>query len=226
MSWIELYSFELLIRIDALLRGRDSESRRGRLAEVLALLILAGGWYGAVMGTYSGIGPAHWRQIVFSAIKVPLLLSATFWLSLPSFYVLNSLLGLRADFRRAIEAVARAQAVLTVILASLAPLTGFLYVSGCSYNSAILLNGLMFAIASGGGQIVLRRSYRPLIARNHRHRWTLAAWLFIYIFVGIQMGWVLRPFVGSPAEPTRFLRADALTNAYVSVAHIVWNGIH
>ena len=26
----------------------------------------------------------------------------------------------------------------------------------------------------------------------------LRTWLVIYVFVGIQMGWVLRPFVGSP----------------------------
>ena len=27
----------------------------------------------------------------------------------------------------------------------------------------------------------------------------LRTWLVIYVFVGIQMGWVLRPFIGDPA---------------------------
>jgi hypothetical protein len=209
-------------RIDHLLRGDD---RRANVTEILAILIAAGCWYGLVMGTYGGIGPSHWRQMIYSGLKVPLLLSATFWLSLPSFFVLNSLLGLRRDFGNALSAVISAQAALTVILAALAPLTEFIYVSGIEYNYAILLNGFMFAIASVGGQMVLRRSYRWLIARDRRHRWTLRAWLAIYIFVGIQMGWTLRPFVGNPTMPTRFLRSEALTNAYVSVARIVWSCI-
>ena|ERR1700722_8392721 len=225
MSSISGQPVRAFARVDRLLRGDDRAEQRPRIADILAILIVAGCWYGTVMGTYSGIGLTHWRQMFYSAAKVPLLLSATFWLSVPSFYVLNSLLGLRPDFGRAIAAVIGAQAVLTVILAALAPFTEFFYVSGCNYDDAILFNGFMFAIASAGGQVVLWRSYRPLIARDRRHRWTLRAWLAIYVFVGIQMGWTLRPFVGNPSLPTRFLRSEALTNAYVSVAHIILDGL-
>ncbi|HEY1684398.1 MAG TPA: hypothetical protein VGG19_06525 [Tepidisphaeraceae bacterium] len=225
MSLVEIYLVELLARIDRLLRGERNEMEQQRISDVLILLIAAGCWYGMVMGSYGGIGPAHWRQIFYSAVKVPLLLSVTFWLSVPSFYVLNSLLGLRADFGQAMRAIVGAQAALTIILAALAPLTGFIYLSGCAYSNSILFNGMMFCIASVGGQLVLRRSYLFLIARNPRHRWAVGAWLVIYVFMGIQMGWVLRPFVGNPDLPTRFLRSDALTNAYVEVGRLVWNGL-
>jgi len=225
MSWIEIFSFELALRVDRLLRGQEPESERQRYLDVLIFLTVAGVAYGAVMGTYSGIGPSHARQILYSAVKVPLLLAVSFSLSLPSFYVLNTLLGLKRDFGQTIRAVVGAQAVLTVILAALAPFTGFLYVSGCSYTNAIVLNGVMFAIASGGGQIVLRRSYRTFIERDPRHHWALRAWLVIYIFVAIQMAWVLRPFVGNPLMPTRFLRTDAMSNAYVSVAQIILSAV-
>ncbi|HZK81448.1 MAG TPA: hypothetical protein VFC46_10285 [Humisphaera sp.] len=43
-----------------------------------------------------------------------------------------------------------------------------------------------------------------------------------WIMVGIQVGWVLRPYIGNPALPTTILRADAMTNAYVSVARMIW----
>jgi hypothetical protein len=79
----------------------------------------------------------------------------------------------------------------------------------------------MFAIASFSAQWALRRSYRELILRNRRHGWMLRAWLVIYSFVGIQMGWVLRPFVGDPALPTTFFRKNAFTNAYTFVAHLL-----
>ena len=37
-----------------------------------------------------------------------------------------------------------------------------------------------------------------------------AVWVGAYAFVGTQLGWMLRPFVGSPFYPVVFLREDAL----------------
>jgi len=70
--------------------------------------------------------------------------------------------------------------------------------------------------------VLLRRLYRPLIARDARHRALLRLWLIIYTFVGIQMGWLLRPFIGMPDTPTRFLREDTWSNAYVFIADRIW----
>ena len=101
----------------------------------------------------------------------------------------------------------------------------FWYASSTDYHTAILFNGLMFGIASFGAQVILRRSYVPLIAGNPRHRVLLRVWLIFYVFVGIQMGWVLRPFVGDPANPVEFFRAEAWDNAYVIVAKMFWEKV-
>jgi len=204
--------------IDRLLRGQAPAQSLRDVRFRLGVLIIAGSTYGAVMGAFGGLRA---RQALYSATKVPLFLLATFALSLPSFFVVNTLVGLRNDFSRALAAIAGCQATLTLILVSLAPFTALWYLSDPQYPDAILFNALMFAVASFSAQIVLRRSYRPLIARNSRHRPMLGTWLCIYIFVGIQMAWVLRPFIGEPALPTRFLRPDAFSNAYISVAHII-----
>lgn len=45
----------------------------------------------------------------------------------------------------------------------------------------------------------------------------------VYTFVGIQMGWILRPFVGDPSRPVAFFREDTWGNAYVILAQIVRN---
>jgi hypothetical protein len=71
-------------------------------------------------------------------------------------------------------------------------------------------------------QWLLRREYRPLIRRHPAHRWILRTWIVIYVFVGIQMGWVLRPFIGNPGAPVRFFREDSWSNAYVVVAEMTW----
>ena len=44
-------------------------------------------------------------QVVYSAVKVPFLLLATFVISLPSFFVINTLLGLRGDFPHVLRAL-------------------------------------------------------------------------------------------------------------------------
>lgn len=211
----------LLHQADLVLRGgpvRDALSWRSRLTVVSVF----GVFYGAVMGSYGGLDADRPWQMLYSGLKVPLLLSATFLLSLPTFFVVNTLLGLRSDFPGVVRALVSTQAGLTVVLASLAPITAFAYISGLGYQSAILFNGLMFATASFSAQGLLRREYRGLIARNPAHRATLRAWLVVYVFVGIQMGWVLRPFIGDPGRPVQFFREDSWSNAYLAVLNIVW----
>jgi hypothetical protein len=195
----------LLLRADDLLRGRSPTGDDGRagapgLLHLLALVAAFGLFYGAVMGTFGGVRGERALQLLYSGLKVPLLLLVTFALSLPSFFVLNTLLGVRNDFAQALRALVATQAVLTIVLASLAPFTALWYASTAAYRPAILFNAAMFAVASFAAQGLLRRWYAPLVARNPRHRLLLRTWIVIYAFVGVQMAWVLRPFVGDP-EP-------------------------
>lgn len=215
----------MLAHADDLLRGRlpgvDAEDRRLALLRLVAMIALFGVFYGAVMGTFGGVRGERSLQLFYSGLKVPLLLLVTFALSLPSFFVLNTLLGVRNDFAESLRALIATQAVLTIILASFAPFTALWYASSAAYKPAILFNAVMFGVASVAAQGILRRWYAPLIARNARHRMLLRIWLIIYAFVGIQMAWVLRPFVGDPNQPTHFFREGAWGNAYVEVARMI-----
>lgn len=184
----------------------------------LASLVLGCGFfYGAVMGSFGGIG---W-QVVYAGAKVPLLLLATFAISVPSFFVLNTLLGVRQDFAAARRAILGSQAGLAIVLAALAPYTALWYASTTDYAGALRFNALMFALASFTAQALLRRAYRPLIARSPQHRRLLRVWLVLYVFVAIQMAWVLRPFVGAPGVPPQFFRDDVWGNAYVVVGRLL-----
>jgi hypothetical protein len=211
--------------VQALLRPPGQVGDDVRLPGIrtlLACVVIGGVMYGAVMGSFGGVRGERVWQVVYSAAKMPLLLTVSFALSLPSFFVINSLMGLRNDFGQVLRALVAAQAVLAVVLASLAPYTALWYASSAVYPAATLFNAAMFAVASFTAQIPLRRFYRPLIARNRKHLFMLRAWLVVYAFVGIQMAWVLRPFIGDPARPTRFFREDAWGNAYVVLAQMIW----
>jgi len=214
---------------DEVLRGETETARGARhkrpplLGSIILAIVVYGMLYGGVMGSYGGMSGSRSWQIVFSAVKVPFLLIATFLLSLPSFFVVNTLLGLRGDFPRVVRALSSTQAGLTVILSALAPFTAFWYVSTSGYQPAILFNGVMFAVASVSAQWMLRREYLPLIEGQSRHRWMLRTWLLIYVFVGIQMGWVLRPFIGDPHAPVQFFREGSWSNAYEFVLKLIWD---
>jgi hypothetical protein len=214
---------------DDLLRGEISAARESRdqrlpvFGSLILAIVVYGMFYGAVMGSYGGMSGLRLWQAVYSAVKVPFLMISTFLLSLPSFFVLNTLLGLRDDFPRVVRALISTQAGLTIILSALAPFTAFWYVSGSDYEPAILFNGMMFAVASFSAQWMLRRQYAPLIRGNPRHRWMLRTWIIIFVFVGIQMGWVLRPFIGNPSAPVQFFREGSWSNAYVFVLQMIWD---
>jgi hypothetical protein len=209
-----------LRHVEAVLRGEGAG-----LASAAAAVAWGGAVYGTVMGCYGGLAGERVGQVAYSGLKVPLLLAATTVLALPSFFVLNTLLGLRGDFPAALRALVGAQGAVAVVLACLAPYTALWYACTAGYHEALLFNGAMFAVASAAAQWVLRRRYAPLIARDRRHAAMLRVWFLVYCFVGIQMAWVLRPFVGFPGTWPTFFREGAWGNAYVIVLEMLWRAI-
>lgn len=215
----------LLVHADRVVRGdlpiADALPLRRAAPPLLTLILLFGGLYGAVMGSFGSMEGGRSLQVLYSAIKAPLLLLVTFSLSLPSFFVFNTLYGLREDFPQALRALLAGQAGVTILLASLAPLTLLWNISTTGHQEAILFNALMFGVATIGGQVVLRRYYWGLLQRDARHRRLLQFWGVLYAFVGVQMGWVLRPFVGDPQKSIAFFREDSWGNAYVALFQLL-----
>ncbi len=194
----------------------DLERSQTPWLELVLILSVGGFIYGCVMGAFS----IRFTQMLYSGLKVPFLLLTTSFLCVPSFFVINTILGLRDDFVLACRGIVAAQATLALCLSSLAPITLVLYFSSDNYYLAQLFNGLQFAIATIGAQIVIHRHYRRLVQKNPRHRIARIAWGMTYIFVGIQMGWVLRPFIGKPDMASQFFREKAWSNAYIELYKI------
>jgi hypothetical protein len=211
----------VLQQVDDMLRARGPSAPGATAATPGWLPVLSVGaalLYGAVMGAYS-LRPL---QMAYSSVKVPMLLAVSGLICLPSMFVVNTVLGLRQDLGAVLRGLVLAQGTVCMSLAALAPLTVVAYLSLGEYGEAVLWNGVVFLAAALAGQVTLGRHYRPLIAANPKHRIARDAWLGLYVFVAIQMGWVLRPFVGDPNQPTGFFREGAWSNAYVEVAGIVW----
>lgn len=212
-------------QLDLFLRGAgdfDPNSDRVRPWWWLpAIILVFAPIYGATMGTFQLDSPERLLQMVYSGMKVPLLLLVTSLLCLPAYFVLNTILGLREDFHEALQAILAGQAGLSIALASLAPIIRFWYSSNSDYADAQLFNAFLFAVATLAGHMVMRRYYRALIRKRRAHRIMLWTWSSLYSFVGIQMGWTLRPFIGLPSKAVTFFRDEPFTNAYLFVLDLL-----
>jgi hypothetical protein len=202
--------------VERLLRGDVDDTPPLRTCALLAAL--GSGLIGIALGGSSG---ELWLA-VFAAIKVPLLLGVTTAFCVPSFWVTNSVLGLRDDFAAAMRGLLAAQATLGLMLGALAPMVVFCSVSVRDPYALTLLDAALFGVGTLSAQRVLARHYRPLIARDPRHRLALRGWLVLYAFAGVQVAWVLRPFRGTEGFAVQFVRPEAFEqNAYVVLAEHV-----
>lgn len=162
-----------------------------RLAATAALGSAA---FGAAVGCYVG----GW-QIVFAAVKMPIFLLGTLAISMAAMAVLAA--GSMAP-RESMQVALRSVSTTAIVLGSLAPP---LALAGLSmprpdpraYNAMVSL--LTLAVGAGGIAGVVR-----LRARLPSRR-LLAAWIGIYGFVGAQMAWLLKPWVGHTLKADRFI---------------------
>ena len=206
--------------VEGILRGEGRYALGGRTVpwRPLAVVLLVGGFvHGAVMGSFD----LRLLQPLYSGLKVPLLLAIATLVSLPSFLVINTVLGLREDLGAACRGVLASQATVAIALASMSPVIVLVYLSIDHYRTAIVLNGAIFAAATAAGQVTLNKHYAALIARDRLHHLGRSTWVVLYVFVAVQAAWVLRPFIGTPGLPSQFFREDPWSNAYVVVGRYV-----
>jgi hypothetical protein len=208
---------------DRLLRGKWAEREelaRGRIAAGVTTLVavgLAGGAvYGAAMGLFGLLRPAHatWKQALANSFKVALLFLLTLAVAFPSLYAFSALANSKLRMVETLKLLLVAVAIDLVLLASFAPVTAFFTVSTTSYGFMVLLNVLFFALSGLIGLTVLGKTLRTVFdapvgpaerASRAPHRIFLA-WFLIYGFVGSQMGWILRPFIGTPGLEFQLFR--------------------
>ncbi len=200
------------------LRRSDWQCAETSATALAMQLTLAALIYGGCMGTFRATLGADGAllQILYSALKTPLMLVGATLLTIPCVYVASSLLGLRREFGPALRNFLVGQAALATVLLALAPVVLLGYASTPDHRQALLFNAIAFAIASLAGQALLRRRFRALPAPPAKRRALLAVWLIVYWLVAIQLAWRMRPFVGSADLPVTFFRTQSGDdNAYV-----------
>ncbi|MBI4859073.1 MAG: hypothetical protein HY815_02185 [Candidatus Riflebacteria bacterium] len=207
----ESFLSSLSLHTDSILRNREhiyeSIARRQSLGRAIAvyftMTVLFGGFYGATMGAFKS-GP----QALVSATKVPLLLFLSLAVATPALYVFNTILGSKIRPIQTIATCAAGMATVSVLLLALSPLSIFFMLSGASYAFLKLFHIVMFFVAGYFGAFVLYDGLQTIAMRvGHNQNMTLLQiWLCLYAYVGVQMAWILRPFLGDPSRPFALFR--------------------
>ena len=124
--------------------------------------------------------------------------------------------------RQMVVAILGALALTVTVLASMATVAGFFALTSKSYSFIKLLHVAIFAYAGMSGLRYLLRSMTALFPTGTKRTPTglFVLWLVLYMFVGTQMAWVLRPFVGSPDRAFEMFRPRQ-GNFYESVLHSI-----
>jgi hypothetical protein len=162
---------------------------------------LFGALYGLLLGVYSG-----WLHAPITAAKIPLLLFGTLLICAPALFTFNVLLGSRLTLQQTLAILVVATYLTSAVLASLAPIVCFFILSGSSYDFVVLLNVIACAIAGGVGLQLLWDGMRYVTIKSggEPSLSILKVWTLIYIFVGTQLAWTLRPFVGTKGQLVLF----------------------
>lgn len=208
-----------LSEISRLLRGETDViaawSRRwvaGRFILHLAIIILGAGLYGATMGWWRGP-----QQALFVAIKFPLImLLVTAGNGLLN-GLLAPLLGLNIRFFQSFSAIVMSFTVTSAVLGAFSPVVAFLVWNAPSmtsnvpaaYDIILLAHVAAIALAGTTGNVRLLQLLISLSPNRAAALRVLGAWLTGNLFLGSQLTWILRPFIGSPGLPVQFLRLNA-----------------
>jgi hypothetical protein len=186
----------------------------------LILMVLFAFGYGLVMGAYNG-----WEQALASAIKMPLLFLLIVLICFPAFFVIQAALGSSLTLRQIFSVIMNGFVLITAIMLSFAPIAVFFMITGGDYEFIKLLHVAIFIVSGLFGMRTIvealkyaceKKSIYPRVGVQ-----VFKFWIVILAFVGAQLSWSLRPFVGDKNLPFTIFREQG-GNLYESV----FNSIH
>jgi len=173
---------------------------------VLIAIVMAA-CYGVVMGGTNWLQGQNampfnleFLMMLITGIKVPVLYLLTLFIVVAPIYVSSTFVGSGITFSQMVALLLSSTAIMATTLASMASVAFFFSLTTTNYSFIKILHVIFFAYAGLAGVGYLLRGFEVIApgAKRATLRWIFVLWLVLYMFVGTQMAWVLRPFVGSP----------------------------
>lgn len=172
------------------------------LSSVIFVLLLA---YGIVIGSYhSGL------QSLSAGIKLFLLFALSIIICFPTFYVIQIIIGSRIKLINLVTIILHGALLSSWILVAFIPIVIFFMITGGDYYFMQLLHiGIMaFSGIFGMKLIVEALKYNCETVNIYPKTGVVIFrfWVLIFMFVSIQLGWNLRPFMSKKTESFQITR--------------------
>ncbi|MEK7570077.1 MAG: hypothetical protein AAB515_01365 [Patescibacteria group bacterium] len=141
------------------------------------------------LGSFAG-----WQQVVYLFIKIPFLFFCSFLISGLANFVLAKLIGVTLSVRSLFANAVQVLSVTAISLASVSPILWWLLATNQDHDAVLIWAVLLFGCAYVVGVFRLYRQYR--LAGSKRPLVPVLLWMVLYGVVLLQLGWMLRPWVG------------------------------
>ena len=175
--------------------------------------------YGIVMGSYNSV-----LQALVTGIKVPVLFALSILICFPAFYVIQFILGSKLTFIQMAGIILSGFVFISSIMISFAPIVAFFLITGNNYAFLKLLHVAIFMFSGFFGiKTIIQALKFSCEAKNVYPKIGLNIfkfWVVILAFVGMQLAWNLRPFLGDKLRPFELFRQRE-GNFYLAVIESV-----
>ncbi len=183
----------------------DEKHPLKRILKQFLLMNLLGFIYGIVMGCYNGF-----FQAISSGIKLPILFSLVIIICFPAFFIIQFVIGSRLSFAQMLTIIISSFTLINAIMVSFSTIVLFFLITGNNYSFLKLLHFAVFVLSAIFGMITIIEALKFSCEKKNIYPKTgvkvFYFWIIIIGFVGLQLGWSLRPFIGSKEEPFEIFR--------------------
>lgn len=168
--------------------------------------------YGAILGTYLG-----GSQILINSVKIPILFFVTLYISLPIFYILNLLLGLKINHYQTIVLLLSGYVIASIIMVAFTPFVLFFILTAKDYH---FIMSLTVCILGLSGYFSIIYIFRNFSSFHDSYKWypSFIIGSFAIIFVGTQLSWTLRPYFHSHDSFIRPVESNFYVNIGKSIS--------
>ncbi len=174
----------------------DEQGAFKKILNYLLTLILFSFIYGLVMGCYNGL-----LQALSSGIKFPILFTLIIIICFPAFFVIQSILGSKLSLAQMLSVILSGFVLTTSIMISFAPIVVFFLITGGNYGFIKLQHVGIIILSGIFGMHTIIEALKFSCEKKNVYPKTgvqvFKFWIIILAFVGAQLSWSLRPFIGS-----------------------------
>jgi hypothetical protein len=151
--------------------------------------------YGIVMGAYQSF-----IQAITAGVKLAVLFNLTLLICFPAFFIVQFILGSRLKLHQMISIIISGFVLMASIMLSFTPIVIIFLLTGSNYYFLHLLHVAIFVFAGIFGMNTIVQALKYSCEKKNVYPRTgvvvFRFWVIILAFVGIQLAWSFRPFLG------------------------------